>query len=432
MPKLSLTARTVLNLKPPTAGQIDYFDTHKPVGFGLRVSSSCMTWIYVYRSPTRSRNGKRLSCRLTLGRYPALSLGKARKKAQAREKDVTNGVDPAEVKQEIREAGTFGDLALDFLKRYRKKGGAKKISADEDARIVRKELLPAWQYRKANAITRRDVRDLVTTIAEGTGRPRPAPIQANRTLVLVSTIFNWALREGEGQVEANPAHLMRRLGAEHERERVLSEAELRLVWAALGRETVDHCAFYRLAILTAQRTGGKRDGRGELLRAKWTEIDDDSHWWTIPGSRTKNGRSNRVYLTPLALEQLATMRAYHVEHTIESEYVFATTRTKGEPAADSGLAIERVRERSGVIFRPHDLRRTVATMLAAHGEPRAIVGKLLNHTETGVTAKVYDQYSYSAEVQAAFEHWARILDGILHPTKQQTATVLRMGARAGR
>jgi integrase len=432
MPKLSLAARTVLNLKPPTDGQVDYYDDdRKAIGFGLRMAASGHgTWFFLYRSPTRSRNGKRLQCRITIGTHPAMSVAKARAKARQYHLDVENDIDPGEVKQEKREAGTFEDLALDFLKRYRKKNGARKISADEDERLIRKELLPEWRYRKANAITRQDVRDLVTVVAEGTGRKRPAPILANRILVLISTIFNWALREGEGRVESNPAHLIGRLGVEAPRERVLTEDELRRVWAALARETADHRAFYRFAIATAQRTGGKRDGRGELLRMKWTEVDDASHWWTIPGTRTKNGKPNRVYLTVTAREQLAEMRAYQSEQGIASEYVFATTRTTGEPAPASGRTIERVRVASGVAFRPHDLRRTAATMLTAHGEPLAIVGKLLNHTESGVTATVYDQYTYSAEVQRAFEHWERILTRIVSPETQRGADVLPMRGRA--
>ncbi len=429
MPKANLNARSVLNMKPSADGRVDYFDDDPP-GFGLRLSSSGKkTWFFLYRSPTRKREGRPLQIRLALGTYPATSLAKARKKAHDAHRDVEDGTDPGEVKREIREAGTFGDLATTFLRDYRKKNGARKISADEDARIVRKELLPAWQYRSATAITRRDVLDLITAIADGTGRKRPAPILANRVLLVISTLYNWALRQPDWKVEANPAHLIGRVAEERARERWLNESEIRAVWTALDHETPDHRAFYRLAVLSGQRCGGKRDGRGELLRMKWSEVDKDSRWWTIPGSRTKNGKPNRVYLAGLALEQLAAMRAYHAEHGITSEYVFATTRTIGEPAAASGRTIERVCKRSGVDFRPHDLRRTMATLLASHGEPRAIIGKLLNHSETGVTATVYDRYTYDAEIKRAFEHWERLVKAALHPTKTGAA-VLPMPRRA--
>jgi integrase len=69
-------------------------------------------------------------------------------------------------------------------------------------------------------------------------------------------------------------------------------------------------------------------------------------------------------------------------------------------------ATVRVRQRSGVEFVPHDLRRTVATFLTSElGVSRLVVSKLLNRVETGIT-KVYDRASYDREKQAALNSWA--------------------------
>ena len=76
-------------------------------------------------------------------------------------------------------------------------------------------------------------------------------------------------------------------------------------------------------------------------------------------------------------------------------------------------ATERVRERSGVDFVPHDLRRTVATFLTSElGVSRLVVSKLLNHVEPGVT-KVYDRASYDREKRAALISWAAKLEQIV-------------------
>ncbi len=64
----------------------------------------------------------------------------------------------------------------------------RKRSADEDERILRKEVVPAWGRRKARDIKRRDIITLLDKIVD-----RGAPIQANRTLACVRRTFNWAI-----------------------------------------------------------------------------------------------------------------------------------------------------------------------------------------------------------------------------------------------
>jgi integrase len=61
---------------------------------------------------------------------------------------------------------------------------------------------------------------------------------------------------------------------------------------------------------------------------------------------------------------------------------------------------------SGVVFVPHDLRRTAASHMTSMGIPRLVVAKILNHIEPGVT-RVYDRHSYDAEKRQALEAWGR-------------------------
>ena len=67
-------------------------------------------------------------------------------------------------------------------------------------------------------------------------------------------------------------------------------------------------------------------------------------------------------------------------------------------------------------FTPHDLRRTVASQMAATGVDRLIVGKVLNHASAdrdSVTGLVYDQYGYEPEKRRALDKWARRLAEIV-------------------
>ena len=63
-------------------------------------------------------------------------------------------------------------------------------------------------------------------------------------------------------------------------------------------------------------------------------------------------------------------------------------------------------------FVPHDLRRTAASLMASAGTPRLVIGKILNHQETGVTA-IYDRHGYDLEKRAALDAWSRTLLNVI-------------------
>ena len=63
-------------------------------------------------------------------------------------------------------------------------------------------------------------------------------------------------------------------------------------------------------------------------------------------------------------------------------------------------------------FTPHDLRRTVASQIAALGFGRVVVGKILNHVDRGVIA-IYDRHGYDSEKRKALDAWDRKLQSII-------------------
>jgi len=275
--RVKMTAQFVESVKAPERGQVDYWD-ERTRGLGLRVSQGGKrAWTVFYRIGGRMR-------RLTLGPYPSLSLADARRLAATSLGEVHHGNDPATAKREARAAETFGELAALYLERHAK---VEKRSWPEDERIIDRELNPAWKHRKATEIKRADAIALLDQIVE-----RDAPVMANRVKALVSKIFNFAIRRGI--VEANPAHGVGSPGgAEQQRDRVLSEEEIRKVWKALESESPKTRAIFRLALLTAQR-------RGEITGMRWDELDLDAGWWTLPAERAKNRLTHRVPLAPEA------------------------------------------------------------------------------------------------------------------------------------
>jgi integrase len=401
-----LTAQFCKALKAPELGQRDYWDLIRP-GLGLRVSQGGKrAWTVIYKTNGRMR-------RFTLGSFPTLSLADARQSAASALREVHLGNDPATAKREARAAETFGELAALYLERHAK---VEKRSWPEDERIIDRELLPAWKFRKAGETRRADVIALLDGIVE-----RGAPVMANRVKALVSKIFNFAIRRGI--VEANPAHGVGSPGgAEHQRDRVLSEEEIRKVWKALESESPKTRAIFRMALLTAQR-------RSEITGMQWAELDLDSGWWTIPAERAKNGLAHRVPLSPEAVRILETVKRSIKRKkktgAKDEPLVFRGGRI-GRPLANLQKPMRRIKEASGVDFRLHDLRRTAASLMTGIGISRLIVSKVLNHVERGITA-VYDRHSYDAEKRAALLKWEQHLTAILN-AKKRTAKVIALRA----
>ena len=191
----------------------------------------------------------------------------------------------------------------------------------------------------------------------------------------------------------NPCQGIRAPGEEKARDRVLTEDELRAVWNALAPEQAQIAAMFKLRILTAQRGG-------EVVTIRRSDLDLQGAWWTIPGELSKNGLAHRVPLAPQAVEIVKeALRAAG-----DDECLFPSPTSDG-PVRSIWRPVARIRKRSGVEFRPHDLRRTAASLMTGMGISRLTVAKILNHVEFSITA-VYDRHSYDAEKRQALEAWA--------------------------
>jgi len=384
MPRAKLTDKYLQSRKRvPAAGQIDYWDQLTP-GFGVRVSYGGRKSFQVL---TRI-NGKLQ--RFTLGAYPRLSLAEARDQAERMLKDAAKGISPKDrqiQEHQKRRAGqlnSFGKVAAEFMIDH----GSKLRTADEYQRTINRDLLPVWGDRPIASITRAEVKALIRAKAQ------VAPIAANRLASLISKIFNWAV--DEEIVGASPAVRLKRT-EEHERERALSEDEIRVLWPALDRIGYPFGHALKLLLVTGQR-------RGEVAGLRWSDITGDG--WLLPGSSAKSKAGHRVPLSSLALEIIESCPRI-------GDRVFVGHKGAG---AINGWESAKVRAESFQMspiapWRIHDLRRTMATQMRSIGIDRLVVSKLLNHAESGIT-KIYDRFSADPEKAAAMERWANHLRAI--------------------
>lgn len=373
--------------------KLDRYQVQEPGGLGLRITpTGTKTFFYRYNYFGRPR-------RMTLGVYPDVSLKEAREKQNDAKKLLNKDIDPGEHaiverKREIA-AETIKELVNEYLEKWAK---VNKKSWKEDERVLNKEVIPRWGNKKAKAITRRDVISLLDNILA-----RGAPGSANQTFEIIRRMYRFGIERD--LLETTPCYGIRKPAKSKQRDRVLSESEIKIFWKNI--EIIDCTASIKLSLklqlITAQR-------RGEIAKAKWNEIDLDSGWWTIPSANSKNQLSHRVPISNMALDILNELKKL----SGESDYVLPSPI--GDKSVD-GHSITRavVRNRKDFDiehFTPHDLRRTAASHMTSIGIPRLVVSKILNHAEHGVTA-VYDRHSYDNEKRIALEKWEKKLLSII-------------------
>lgn len=416
----ALTARTVEALKPdavrreiPDGGMTGLFLIVQPTGV--------KSWAYRYRSPATGKPAK-----ITLGRYPAVTLGDAREAAGEALRKVHKAIDPADdrraAKQSAADKADTVDALLDaFLARHIRPH-YKERSLKEAERLIEKEIRPAWRGRKIQTITRRDVIALLDRVKD-----KGAAVTANRVLSLVRLFFNFLI--GRAILDVSPVQGVKAPTVERTRDRILSDDEVKLLWRASGATGYPFGAAARLLLLTGQR-------REEVGAMRWSELrlHGDDPVWTLPAARTKNGNEHVVPLSAAAVDILRDLPRID-----GSDFVFTTTgRTHASGYSRAKIFLDNAMKAAAgedaeplLEWRFHDLRRTAASGMARLAQPVHIVEAVLNHrsgTISGVAA-IYNRFDYRDEKRRALEAWARFVLDLADDWPAENVVAIREAAR---
>jgi len=351
--KVHLTDRFCAHAKS-AAPQTDFVDD-TITGLALRVTSGgTKAWTLHHGTPRR---------RVTLGKYPSLSLAAARAKAI----EVKDG----------RSAGTISALTEIYLRHIQ---GLR--TASEIERRLRKDVLPIIGHIPLPELHRRDVTRVIDAKA--------APITARRLFEDIRAMIRWAVARGD--LDHNPIDGMKGPPISKPRTRALSDDEIRILWSRLDQVSPTVGKIIKLCLVTAQRVG-------EVSGICSAEIDLAKRLWNIPAERVKNGHPHSVPLSALALDIIDDVGG----RIAIANYV--------------SQAIKRAQDRLGIEhWTPHDLRRTALTKMAELGIAPIVLGHIANHrttTKAGITLGVYVQHQYEREKREALELWADRLQGII-------------------
>jgi integrase len=366
-----------------SAAQADYFD-ETVSGLALRVTKlGTKAWTLHYSAA----GGRK---RLTLGRYPALSLAGARTAALEAKAAVANGGHPT-----IAAGGTLGAVWAEF---YRREAAGLR-SIDQRRRVIERHILPTLGDRPIAEVRRSEIVGLLDGIEDGSG-----PVAAHVALAYLSRLFNWHASRTD-EFRSPIVRGMARINAkERARDRVLGDEELRRLWPAAP-------GFIRFLLLTAVR-------RGEAAGMQWSELSGSL--WTIPAGRMKGKAEHVVPLSAAAIAcmgeaaaaydppsstaegqgpALLNLRSLAVNGRLAGPFVFGGHRPLG------GFSRLKAQLDEAVPLAPwrlHDLRRTARSLLSRAGVSADIAERCLAHAIGGVRG-VYDRHAYLEEKRQAFE-----------------------------
>lgn len=355
--KFKFTKKGINELPLPEPGKrCTYFDTEVP-SLQLRVTSTGTKTFCVFK---RIKGGD--PERITIGRYPDVTIEKARCNAKRVDADMSEGKNPAEIRRGHKAELTFSELFGDYIERHSKPN---KKTWFEDQGQFRRYLEKPLGKKKLSTIDRKSIAHIHNAITKAGHAPT-----ANRVKALLSSVFGWAI--SAGLCESNPATGIKG-NKEIQRDRFLQSDELPRFFKALTEEPN---ATIRDYILISLLTGARRSN---VLSMRWQYINFERAEWRI--EETKNGTPQTVALSPEAVEILQNRKPLD-----SAIFVFPGNGKSGH-LEEPKKGWKRILERAGIgNLRIHDLRRTLGSWQAKTGASLAIIGKSLNHKNQNTTA----------------------------------------------
>lgn len=388
-----LTARGVETIRQPGL----YADGH---GLYLQVSATgAKSWIFRYVSPAGEAKGKRRD--MGLGPIRLLGLADARRRVLDLGAQLRDGIDPLEERraQEIAQAVQ----------------AAKAITFRACAEAYIAAMKPGWRNSKHGAQWGSTLEAYAYPVLG------PLPVDAVDTGLVVKVLEPiWATKTEtasrvRGRIEAildyakvrghrageNPArwkgHLDHILPAKVDVARVrhhasLPYADMPEFWPTLQAQDGLGARALELCVLTATRTG-------DVLGARWREIDLAAATWSIPGERMKAGVDHRI---PLAVPAVALLRKLAAIR--RGELVFPAFRADRQL---SNMSMAMVLRRMKLDVTPHGFRSTFRTWAAEQTTfPHEVAEAALAHTQGNKLVAAYQRGDLFDKRTRLMEAWA--------------------------
>lgn len=349
-------------------------------------------------------NGK--TEKLTLGKYPALTLKNARIKRDDALTAAAIGQSPAKQKQLQKVAAADATTVAEFTERFFREIQEKDRKDNKQVRrYFDKDILPFVGSKPMKDVTTEDVRSIIWRKKDHGHDAAAAQVRG-----LLKKLCDYAVTCGLLNFNPVLALPMRHVHKAVSRERNLEPAEIRVfinsVYASNMRRQFK--LGLHLLLLTMVR-------KSELLEARWEHVNFDDAEWHIPAENSKTGKPHIVFLAKQAIQMFKELQLLAGGSELVMPGRGSLTKTFAHNAINDAMK-KALQGHDVPAFTIHDLRRTASTRLHENGWASDVVEKALNHTIGGVRG-VYNRAEYATQRIEMLQFWADYVENVATDNK---------------
>ncbi|WP_406704771.1 tyrosine-type recombinase/integrase [Sodalis sp.] len=358
-------------------------------GLSVRVSTvGGISWTFTYRNSGTIQ-------RVTLGRYPDMSLKRAREKRDECRIWLSEGKDPGRqlklIKQESLKPVTVRKAIEYWIKHY-----AIDNRTDIGDRVLqlKKHIYP---YIGDMALSDCETRYWLQCFDR---MKKTVPVSAGKLLQLCKQALKFCRVRRYAVSNALDDLVVSDVGQkEIKRDRVLTDIEIGQLWNAITNQNI-FLPYYASWLMIVVIFGCRSS---EAILSKWDEWDIKHSLWTVPKTNSKTNTEITRPIPGKILKYIEQLR------TCNLKTGFLLGESKNRPAVTQwGCRVWKTLSHNKP-WTPHDLRRTLATKLNDMGVAPHVVEQLLGHAMPGVMG-IYNRSQYLPEKLDALNRWVDRLD----------------------
>jgi integrase len=345
---------------------------------------------------------------LSIGVYPKVSLGDARKKRDELRKQLQADLDPSaerkatNLRKKLANVNSFEAVALEW---YNKQLHTwVEHHASDVKRRLESNIFPTLGKRPIDQINALELLETIRKI-----EARGAYDLAHRVLQVCGQVFRYGI--ATGRCTRNLSTDLRGALTPHvkKHQSAVRPEELPELLRAIAKYDETGDKQTRLALQLLAQTFVRTN---ELIGAEWTEFDLDNALWIIPAGRMK---MKAEHVVPLARQALAILSELK-EISGGSRFVFPG-RNRDKPISNNTMLFALYRMGYKGKMTGHGFRAVASTILNETGFKPDVIERQLAHCERNEVRGAYNRAEYLPERKRMMQHWADYLGSIEVGTK---------------
>ena len=385
-----------------TVNEIGYHRCDR--GLYLQVAGSgTKSWLFRYKSPVTAKQRE-----MGLGSLNLVPLAAARDIAVECRRQVLSGLDPLEERGRVKRVRQLEQARSITFQEAAEQCIASKKPEWKNAKHAQQwsNTLNAYAYPVFGGLSISDLdTDLVLKAIEPIWISKAET--ASRVRQRIETVWDWARARKYVEGE-NPArlrgHLDKLLAKTAKIKKVkhhpaVPYQNINTFISSLRKRSGSSALALEFMILTASRTG-------EIIGAKWLEINLSEKTWTIPAERMKAGKEHRVPLCDRALQILGNIKS----NRNPDEFVFPGW--KSQLGLSNGAMLALMKKMEFGPYTPHGFRSTFRDWAAdkAHTFQNETIELALAHTIKNQAEAAYRRGDQLERRRELMDVWANYIE----------------------